>query len=566
MRRPSWNILTSAWLVLALVLAACAPAEEGAAPEEAADPEPADDEPADDAPESVEVLRLSGGDWGYPSPFAYVRGPGMIQAGFMFDTLLWKDSTGEPIPWLAEEWESNEDGTEWRFTLRNDVTFHDGEPLDADDVVFSFDYLKDGPGAQANVIHSRSVAGVEDVVAESPTEVVFHLSAPLADFEENVAGMWGIMVIPEHIWSEVDDPARFRDDEALIGSGPYKLEEYDEAGGSALYTANEDFFLGAPVVKRLEFVPAPDELLALERGELHAASAPSEEGMPEEQLQALEDRFASLESPGEWNMALHFNLDAGFPYDDVRFRHAVAYAIDRQDMVDRLLLGHGEVGSTGGLAPDNAWVAEDLPSYDHDPDRANELLDELGIADAEGDGTRELPDGQPFEQEMLASARFSPQSGEMIGEYLSAVGIDTDLQILDRAASDEAGVQGNYTMALHGYGGIGGDPDTLRTRYSSLAPGQSFSKAHGFENERFDELADQQRTTVDPDERQELVAEMQRILAEELPVMSLYVPVRRTFYEEEVFDAYYYTPGCPPCGATTNKHMLVTGQQVGGTG
>jgi peptide/nickel transport system substrate-binding protein len=118
-------------------------------------------------------------------------------------------------------------------------------------------------------------------------------------------------------------------------------------------------------------------------------------------------------------------------------------------------------------------------------------------------------------------------------------------------------------MALHGYGGIGGDPDTLRTRYSSQVPSQSFNRAHGYENEEFDELAGQQFRTIDEDERRALVDEMQQHLAEDLPVLSLYVPTRQTFYDPEVFDAWYYTPGCPPCGATRNKHMYVTGQQSG---
>jgi peptide/nickel transport system substrate-binding protein len=550
-------------LVLALTMAACAPAEEPrdeAAPDDTAEPE------AQDTPdqEQVDRLRLAAGDWGYPSPFAYVRGPGMIHTGFMFDTLLWRDSTGEEIPWLATDWEASEDGLEWRFTLREGVTFHDGEPLTADDVVFSFEYLKNGPGAEANVLHARSVQPVEEVVAESPTEVVFRLSRPIATFEDATAGMWGLMIIPEHIWADVDDPVRFRDEQAFIGSGPYRLEEFDEAEGTALYVANEDFFLGPPVVQRLEFVPAPDELLALERGELSAA-APHEEGVPEAQREALEAQFEVLEDPGEWNLALHFNLNEGFPYDQVEFRQAIAYAIDRQDMVDRILLGQGEPGSSGGLAPANPWTADDLPAYDHDPEQASELLDELGLEDTDGDGVRELPDGEPFVQPLLASQRFSPRAPELVGEYLREVGIQVEVQMLDRAAADEAGSQGNYQMSLIGYGGIGGDPNTLRERYSSQVPGMSFNRAHGYENAELDELADAQLGAIDENERQEMVDQMQHILAEDLPVLSLYVPTRATFFDPEVFDAWYYTPGCPPCGATRNKHMFVTGQEAGGT-
>ncbi|MGE5061049.1 MAG: ABC transporter substrate-binding protein, partial [Betaproteobacteria bacterium] len=77
----------------------------------------------------TERLRLAGGDFGYPSPFAYIRGPGMIQTSYLFDTLLWTDSTGKPIPWLATKWEHSADGLEWRFSLRSGVKWHDGESL-----------------------------------------------------------------------------------------------------------------------------------------------------------------------------------------------------------------------------------------------------------------------------------------------------------------------------------------------------------------------------------------------------------------------------------------------------
>lgn len=219
--------------------------------------------------------------------------------------------------------------------MREGVTWHDGEPLTADDVVFTFEYLKNGPGGETGVIHAqRSVEPVDEVVAESPTEVVFRPSRAVATFDSNVAGMWGMTIVPEHVCADVDDPARLRSDEALMGSGPYRLEEYDESAGSYLYVANDEHFMGPPLVQRLEFVPAPDALLALERG-----------------------------------------------------------------------------------------------------DTANELLDALGLEDGDGDGVRERPDGTPREIDLLASSRFTPQSSELIAEYLAPVGIATASRLIPRSRS-----------------------------------------------------------------------------------------------------------------------------------
>lgn len=100
-------------------------------------------------------------------------------------------------------------------------------------------------------------------------------------------------------------------------------------------------------------------------------------------------------------------------------------------------------------------------------------------------------------------------------------------------------------------------------RYSSQVQPRSFNRALGYSNPEFDALAADQLYTVDEEQRTEMVAEMQGIIAEDLPVLSLYVPTRQTFFDPDGFDAWYYTPGCPPCGASRNKHMYVTGQEAG---
>lgn len=589
MPTPTPRPPVAALLCLALLITACQGAEQpggadGASPAPspavtaAASPDgptgptgPTEDDVATAAEAStaadgdrVEVLRLAGGDFGYPTPFAYVRGPGMIQAGYTFDTLVWWDSTGEVIPWLAESWEQSDDGLTWTFTLHDGVSWHDGEPLTADDVVFTVEYMTTGAAADGPTL-PVSPAGLENIVSVTAVDdvtVEFVLAEPSAAFEGAIARR--LMVVPEHIWADVDDPARFRDDAALVGSGPYRLSDVDEEAGSYLYEANDAFFLGAPVVQRLEFVPAPDEILGLQRGELSIGEVGTEDAVPDELLASLEaeEDLEVLEAPGDWNLVLHFNLDRGFPFDDVAFRQAIALTIDREDLVDRLLFGRGTTGSTGALAPAHPALAPDLPTYAHDLDEAAALLDGIGLVDADGDGIRDLPDNSPLEIELVSSNRFSAQTPEIVQEYLREVGLAITPQILDRAAADEAGTEGAYDMALIGYGGIQDDPDGLRTRFSSAVGGQSFSRAHGYADEAFDALAAEQIRTTDADQRLELIHDMQQILAEDLPVLSLYVPDRVAFYDRTVFDAWYHTPGCSPCRASRNKHMFVTGEQV----
>lgn len=543
---------------LLAILAACVVLAAGCASDDDGQSQPAGQTTR---PESVARLRFSGGDYGFPSPFGYVRGGGLILASYIFDTLLWEDSTGDPIPWLAKEWSHSPDGLEWRFTLRDNAKWHDGRPVTPGDVKFSFDYVT--TGAAASTSRLSASLDLKEVVVEPPDTVVVRLNKPTAVFEEDVA--MRLFVIPQHVWSTVTDPAKFREPAAVMGSGPYKLESSDEAAGTYLYTANDSFFLGSPYVKRLEHVPAPDELLALQRDEVDAGEL-LEEPAPEQQIKAFESnpRFTKLEGPYDWLMALHINVAKGFPYDRKEFRQAIAYALDRKDMVTRLLQGRGAPGTVGGLSPDHPLLAPDLPAYDRDVPRAKSMLDALGLKDGNGDGLRELPGGAPFVQELQANSRFTPKSAELVKEYLREAGIDVRVQVLDKATADESAGKGNYTMALIGYGGMSGDPDqNLRSRYAASPKSTSFTRAIGYSNPAVTDLANRQLTALDPEQRKPLVQELQRLVAEDVPIIPLYSPRRMTFFKAGIFDNWYYTPGCTPCRGTRNKHMLVTGKKTG---
>jgi peptide/nickel transport system substrate-binding protein len=552
MRRSFKSSLTN--LVLAtLVLAGCGTSTDDDAPPAA---------PGEGRPASVARVRIATDDYGFPSPFTYLLGPGLVNVNFQYDTLLWKDSTGEPIPWLAKEWSKTPDGKEWRFVLRDGVKWHDGQPFTADDVVFTFDYLTNGPG-KGNPGVFGPVPGME-VVAESPTVVVVKLAQPIAPFEITVAGR--TVILPKHVWSTITEPTKVRDPKVLVGTGPYRLESYDSAAPSYLFVANESYFLGVPYVRRIEFVPGGDELLALRRGEVDTAGIGFEQGVPDAALDVFEDpRFGKVEAPGETTTALHFNLAKGFPFDDKRFRQAVAYAVDRKDLVKRILLGRGAPGSMGGLAPSNTYAAADLPVYDVDVNRAKALLDEIGLKDATGDGVRDLPSGGSFRPELLTTPRWNPKTVELVQEYLKAVGIEVRVSSVDYPSFDAATAEARYELALIAYGGLGGDPDSLRTRLSSRLNPRSFSRVHGYVNPRFDDLAARQQAAVDRAERTAIVKDMQRIIADDVPMISLYLANRMQLFDKAVFDAWYFTPGGVFGGypGILNKHVFVTGKRTG---
>jgi peptide/nickel transport system substrate-binding protein len=515
------------------------------------------------APVPVERLTLAGGKFGYPTPFLYTRAPGLANTLMMFDTLLWKDGTGEVIPWLATAWEVSPDGLTWTFTLHDKAMWHDGTPVTADDVAFTFDYLVNGPAktAPSGIVGKPDI--VASVVASDAHTAVFTLARPSATFAVTVAGK--VPILPKHIWSAVADPATFREPTALIGSGPYKAGSIDEAAGAYLYTANEAFHLGVPVVRELAFVPTSDELRSLAAGELDGASPASEEGLPDGALAEFENEdYEILQQDGEYARVMQFNLTHGFPYDNVAFRQAVAYAVDRKDLVKRILLGDGLPGSLGGLPPKSPWLAPDLPAYDVDTKKAEELLDSIGMARSGGTGSRTLPDGATFTMTIQVSSRDKEQTSELVKQYLNAVGLDVQLNVLDGAAADSAAAAGEYDAALIGYS-LSSDPDSLRIRLSSKVKSMSFSRIQGYVNEEFEKVAGAQSAILDPEARKAPVTAMQKIVAADVPAIPLYHGTSYFVYRVSDFHGFYFTPGSVwgSYPGILNKHGFTTGRTSG---
>jgi len=493
---------------------------------------------------------------GYPTPYGAIRGPGRLVSTYLFDTLAFPDVTGEPKPWLAESWESSPDGKTWTFTLRDNITFHDGKPLTSDDVVFSFDYNLKGPGSTTSV--GTGVDYIDTVTAPDPMTVVIALKNARPSFLDDITGPFGFAIMPKHIWSAVTDPARFQGPTALIGSGPYKLEKFDLPTNSFNFVANEEFFLGPAKVRQFQIVPVSDELLALDRGDIDAARL-SNDLIPQAQYDSLAKEFEVLTAPGEFNLALFFNPLKGFPYNEKAFRQGVVYGLDREDMIERLLGGRGVPGPAGALGPGNPFLNKDLPEYAFDKEKSATLLESVGLVDRNGDGLRDRPDGSPFTIPLSVSSSDN-QAAQLTAEYLKAVGLNVELSVVDQQTSDDRGANGDYEMAIQHFGGLSADPSRLISTFGSMSKSKSFTRVHGYNSPEFDQVAKQQAGEVDEDKRQELIDQMQEILAEDLPRISLYVPEQLSFVNSEKFGGFAYTPGCPPCGVTGNKRNLVSGK------
>lgn len=354
------------------------------------------------APAERPTVRLPFGAFGFPSPFTSNGGIGYIQMSLIYDTLLWKDSTGELLPWLAKSVERSADNLTYSFELREALQWTDGKPCTADDVAFTFDYYAKQEALPPPVI-GQPPQGIAKVQATGSTTVTITLDSPDVTFAEQVLGT--IPIVPRHIWSSITDPTVPQDPAILVGTGAYRLDSFNGDGSPLLYTSNDQYFLGTPFVERIEFAEAADPFTALLSG---ATDAGSGNGLRDDILAPFtsDDSYGVITEKGATTTALYWNLTKGGALADKRFRQACAMAIDGRDLVNRLAGGNGEPGNAGFLGPENPYLVE-VEQYEFDVAAANAVLDAAGYQ-AGDDGKRQGPDGAPLSYELLVSIADTP--------------------------------------------------------------------------------------------------------------------------------------------------------------
>jgi peptide/nickel transport system substrate-binding protein len=184
------------------------------------------------------VLRLAGGDTGLPNPFKHsMRGPGLSKMQLLYDSLLEKDEKGD-IPWLAKSWEANADQSIYTFHLQENALWHDGKPLTAEDVAFSFEYYKQHPPVSNDlIVNGDNIVKSSKVIDKHTVEITFNT------YDTTYLSKIGFTrIIPKHIWENVSDPTTYEGDGATIGSGPYVMDTYNAQQGLYKYVAFDNYW------------------------------------------------------------------------------------------------------------------------------------------------------------------------------------------------------------------------------------------------------------------------------------------------------------------------------------
>ena len=361
------------------------------------------------------------------SPFTYVSGTGLTVNRLIFDTLLTTDAEDQIIPWMVEDDYETVGFKEFTFTLKEGQKFHNGDPLTAEDVKFSFEY----PSTQ-NVSGQRKVCDkLEKVEVLDEKTIKFTLKEPDINYLRD--GFCYIRILDKAVYDGVEDASSVMD---TVGSGMYRLAEY-KTGEYYKLEAVEDYFRGTPAVKKLN-MPIMGDSTAVSQALLSGELAASTGSIGTEMLDLFEqtEEIQVYSNPGFAPLIVNINNERA-PFDQVEFRQALAYGIDVNTICDTLYSGHALVGTKGAVRSDLSYAQSGL-EYVYDKEKAEKLLDDLGYTQKNEEGIRLDETGEPLSFEIITYAGNDIRSRacEMMKTELAEVGIDLQIQSLDMDTAD----------------------------------------------------------------------------------------------------------------------------------
>ncbi len=479
--------------------------------------------------------------WSPPNNFNAINTDssyGYFNVNIMFETLVRFNDDIKFIPRLADSWEISEDKTTYTFHLNPNAKWHDGTPLTAEDVEFTIwaithPQIESNRGNNISMLKGLegskrpegvdAVEGVKVIDDHTIQFITKNPVDPLAFLELVGTEIW---IIPKHILKDIP-PEEF--DKAdfwmnpTVGAGPFKFVRY-ETDQFVEYERNDDYYLGRPHLDKLIVkIISPATMVAqLEKGEVDISAGGGIGDIPLddwERVKSLPNVDAySYQDNGYQYMLI--NHDASRPWTDKRIRHALAYGINRQLIVDKLLKGQGVV-CQGPIIPVTYYYNPEIEGkFPYDPDKARELLKEAGW-DPNYEVTLIVPIGNIVRE----------LSADIIQANLTDIGMKVNVEKMDFPTLISRFKSGDFDLGLVGWGGVL-DPD-VRSQYQTGAT-YNFGR---FSSPVIDDLLERGANTADPEERKKIYDEFQLAFLDEMPIVPLYWPLRLVAINKRVHNA-----------------------------
>ena len=449
---------------------------------------------------------------------------------------------------LAESAVVSEDGTVWTFKIRDGIKWHDGQPLTAEDVAWTYNLYKDTP--EYPYLNGYYTAYFSKIEATPNNEVVLTLTEAIPNIESQLVFLY---ILPKHVWENVDK-IEF-DNVEMIGSGPFKMTEY-VANEFVRLTANKEHFLTPPKVDEVIFQTFENQdalVQAIKTGQVDMITE-----MPNtaaESLKSDENIELVVGAPLAPSITdIIFNqidpencptdaggLCTGHPaLRDRNVRLAMSHATDKQKLIDVILLGLGTPGLT--LIPDGlgVWYNDSLVDYGFDVAKANSILDDAGYLDADGDGIRDMPDGSrplTFRLNWPSDSIVAPRMSELLAEMWSEIGISLEPQAVDPdALTAQCCPAFDFDIMIWGWAS---DPDPSSLLYVYASDGiSSGSSETGYSNPAYDDLYAKQQLELNFDARKEIVWEMQKIVHDDVVYIIPFYTASVQAYRKDRFTGW----------------------------
>jgi peptide/nickel transport system substrate-binding protein len=442
-----------------------------------------------------------------PNPLLVQDEGGAALLGVTGEFLSFSDQNLELQPRIAESWEPNEDGSAWTFTIRQGVTFHNGAPLTANDVVTTFEKLINPDGGSANA--QSALGGVlspGNIEAPDDATVVFNLDAPNGNFPTLVSSSnYNAIIIPADL-----DPADWG--RTFEGTGAFKLERFTPKVGVTV-VRNDAYWGEAPIVDRLDVKFYDEEapmILALQGDEVdfveHFSVSGGQALLNDPNVQVISVKAAT-------HRQLHMRTDRE-PFTDNRVRQAIALSIDRQALVDGLWDGEADLGNDSPFGPLYPSTDTSVPQREQDLEQARQLLADAGM----GDGfSVQLDTWNGFE---------IPDLAQLVKNYAQEIGVTLNLKITDAGTYYGDGVFGKSTwldsvMGITDYGHRP-VPNVFLTASLHGDPKLGVWNSAHFKNDQYDQLVTDYVAALDLDSQRAVAKQIQELLLEETPVIFPY--------------------------------------------
>ncbi len=421
----------------------------------------------------------------------------------LFNGLVTLDENAQPAPDAAQKWKVEDDRV-YTFHLKRGIRFANGRELVAEDVKYTIESLADPDLKSPYQDLARRIRDIRVIDTHTLAIELFERHAP-------VLSQLTIGIVPRETARERGKDFGTRP----VGSGPYVLKRF-EAGGGIELEPNPRFSGKEPRISRITFRVIPDDvtrIMALRRGEVHIL----QNSVPADDLHVVQEDpgLAVMTRPGINYTYLGFNL-ADPVLKDIKVREAIAHAVPRDDLIDCLLRGQAEPAK-GILAPAHWAYEPDVKTYDYDPERARELLDEAGFPDPDGEG----PEPRFKLLYKTSQNKMRRWMAEAISHELGRVGIEVEVRSYEFGTLFADIIAGNFQIYSLTWVGVT-DPDIYYTAFHSGSVPPLGANRGRYSSPEVDALAEEARVTLDAEKRRGLYSQAQKIVARDLPYVSLW--------------------------------------------